>query len=443
MTWDEYQAKFTDKEYAVVLAEHIDKKFPGVPSTYKYRQIVSMGGTRSSKSYSILQLLLIELMGRDNIKITVWRNLKNICRSTVLEDFQKIIAYDKAIFLDFKYNKQEGSFVYTPTGSRIVFEGADSVGKVLGGAQDISFFNEVTEFSEEVYLQITQRTADRVFCDYNPSKDFWLEAYRNNKRSKFIHSSFLNNYFCPANIVEQILSYEPWETGSYEVNGTEIYYNGNPIGHQNQPPPHIENIRNGTGDEYMWMVYGLGLGAEKPNKIYKGWNVIDDEFFEGLEYPSYFGLDFGAVNATACIEVKYGGDGDFYLRERLYQPLSEISDSLPTIIQHKVPQIDKGNSLIVGDSAKKAYINLLATEGHNIVSATKGAGSVEVGITLVQGFTIYYVWTENLKKEYDSYSWMVDRYGKATDVPEKSDDHLMDAMRYIISYLVRQLDIKV
>ena len=402
-----------------------------------------MGGTRSSKSYSILQLLLLEMMSRDKIKITVWRNLKNICRSTVLEDFQKIIAYDQDIFLDFKYNKQEGAFVYVPTGSRIVFEGADSVGKVLGGAQDISFFNEVTEFSKEVYLQITQRTSDRVFCDYNPSKDFWLETYRNNERSKFIHSSFLNNFFCPANIVEQILSYEPWETDSYEIRGTEIFYQGEPISIINQPPPHTENMLNGTGDEYMWMVYGLGLGAEKPNKIYKGWNVITDEYFDGLDYPSYFGMDFGAVNPTACMEVKYGGDGDFYLRERLYQPLSEITDSLPTIVKHKIPQIDRGNSLIVGDNAKKVYINILANEGHNIVPAIKGTGSVEAGITIVQGFTIYYVWTENIKREYDLYSWMLDRYGKATDVPEKADDHLMDALRYIITYLVRQLDIKI
>lgn len=46
---------------------------------------------------------------------------------------------------------------------------------VIGGQQTISFFNEVTEFSKEAYLQITCRTSDRVVVDYNPSKDFWME----------------------------------------------------------------------------------------------------------------------------------------------------------------------------------------------------------------------------------------------------------------------------
>jgi phage terminase large subunit len=57
----------------------------------KHRQIISMGGSRSGKSYSILQLFVILLMERKNFKITVWRNEKVVCRATVLEDFRNII----------------------------------------------------------------------------------------------------------------------------------------------------------------------------------------------------------------------------------------------------------------------------------------------------------------------------------------------------------------
>jgi PBSX family phage terminase large subunit len=197
---------------------------------------------------------MLELIKRKNIKITVWRNTKVTCRATVMEDFQNIIMFDETISKKFKENKQNGTFTYIPTGSRIVFEGADQIGKVLGSQQDISFFNEVTEFSKEVYLQITQRTSDRVICDYNPSKDFWLEGYRHDKESKFIRTTFKDNKFCPPAIVKQLLSYEPWEPGSYEVRDTEVFYKGQPVTPQNQPPVHKDNWKKGTASVYMWLV---------------------------------------------------------------------------------------------------------------------------------------------------------------------------------------------
>lgn len=430
--------------HEIVNQEDIDdNKFEVIDPIYRYRQIVSMGGSRSSKSYSILQLLLLEMIKRKNLKITVWRDRKNVCRTSVLEDFENIIMFDYKIFKDIKINKQAGSFTYTPTRSKIVFDGADNIGKALGGTQDISFFNEISEFSKRIYLEITQRTSDRIFCDYNPSKTFWLETYRHDEETIFIHSNYENNAFCPPNIITQLKGYEPWEIDSYEVRGSEVFYNDMPISIHNQPPPNLKNIKKGTADDFMWMVYGLGIGAEKPNKIYKGWFEIEQEFFDDLEYEPHFGLDFGASNPTACIEVKYDGDGAFYICERLYQPLQDINDSLATVIKLKVPSAVKGRSLIICDSARQSYIDLLTIENYMALGAIKGGGSVEVGITLVQGFTIYYVKSPNLDFEQSNYSWSIDRYGKSTDVPMKMDDHLMDALRYVITYLVSYLNIRV
>lgn len=407
------------------------------------RQLVSMGGSRSSKSYSILQLLMLELIKRKNIKITCWRNTKVTCRATIMEDFKNIIMFDETIFKKFRENKQSGTFTYLPTGSRIIFEGADDIGKVLGSQQDISFFNEVTEFSKEVYLQITQRTSDKVICDYNPSKDFWLEQYRHDEATVFIRTNFLNNSFCPPNIVKQLLSYEPWQTGTYEVVGAEVLYKGKPITPTNQPPPNVKNVKKRTASVYMWMVYGLGLGTEKPNRIYHGWRKITREKFESLEYPSYFGIDFGTANPTACVEVKYDGNGGIYICERLYKPLGEIEDSLATILKLDVPQLKKGKSYIIGDSAKEAYIDILKDAGYLAMGALKGAGSIEAGISILKSITIYYVGTENLENEYTKYSFQLDRNGKATDTPLKENDHLMDAIRYIVAFLYKYLNMKI
>lgn len=423
----------------------VTETFAKTASVYfpkKYRQIVSMGGSRSSKTYSILQILMLEMISRKKLKITVWRDTKVTCRATVMEDFKKIIMADYNLYKKFKENKQTGRFTYMPTGSEIIFEGADSVGKVLGGAQDISYFNEITEFAKAVYLQITQRTAETVLADYNPSKDFWLEDYRNDPDSKFIHSTFKNNAYCPDNIVTQLLSYEPWESGSYEIIDSEIFYKGLPISDDNQPPPHELNVKRKTADMYMWLVYGLGLGSEKPNRIYRGWKKINEAVFDSIDAVSYFGFDFGSSNPSACVEVKYDGDGAFYVYPRLYKPLTLTTESLSTTLKNEIPSMRLNEDLVIGDSAKQAYIDNLISIGYMADGAVKGNGSIESGIITVQGFTIYYVDDMDFSKEYNNYSWETDRYEKATDKPIKKDDHYMDALRYIITYLVEYLNIR-
>lgn len=390
---------------------------------------------------------MLEMISRKRLKITVWRDTKVTCRATVMEDFRRIIMFDYKIFKKFKENKQLGRFEYVPTGSEIIFEGADSVGKVLGGAQDISYFNEVTEFAKPVYLQITQRTAETILVDYNPSKDFWMEEYRFDPRTVFIHSTFLDNAFCPENIVEQLLSYEPWEPGSYEIVNSQVMYKGFPITRENQPPPHELNVKRKTADEYMWLVYGLGIGAEKPNRIYRGWKKITQSYFESLPYDSFFGIDFGTFNPTAILEVKYDGDGAFYVCPRFYKPLTSIDVSLSTVFKNEVPWMHPNEHIVICDSAKQSYIDVLRDIGYLATGALKGNDTVQAGITLVQGFTIYFVedaeYSQDFFKEYNNYSWEVDRYGKSIDKPVKKDDHFMDNLRYIITYLVRYLSIKV
>ena len=48
----------------------------------------------------------------------------------------------------------------------------------------------------------------------------------------------------------------------------------------------------------------------------------------------------------------------------------------------------------------------------------------------------------NLKSEYSEYSWKLDRYGLAEEVPAAhQNDHLLDCTGYIISYLINYLGI--
>lgn len=443
LTYDVFNDMLTEEEFQAKLSVHKEQDLPGEPSRRRFPQIISVGGTRSSKTYSILQILYLEMMSRIDIDIKVWRDTKVSCKKICMKDFRSIVRSDMSRFNNFKENKTEGSYTYVPTGSKITFEGADNIGVVLGAGQHISFFNEVNHITEEVYKQVKQRTEEMIISDYNPAAKFYLEKYRNDPETKFIHSTFMNNAFCAPNSVITILESEPWERGSYEIVGAEIHYKNNPISDTNQPPVHQLNLKKGTIDKYHWLVYGLGIGAEKPNRIYKGWKVISLEDFKQLPYVSYFGLDFGTSSPTACTEVKYDGNGVFYIRGAMYKPMGEIDDSINTALLKYVPEIKKGTSLIVGDSAKKEYLNTVRRGGHMIVGAIKGAGSVSPGIQDVKSFTIYYVPDNDLEEEYANYSWAVDREFRSTDEPVKKNDHYLDSIRYCITYLIRYLSIEV
>ena len=289
--------------------------------------------------------------------------------------------------------------------------GADST-NAHGITQDIAWLNEPYKISKETFDQIDQRS-EQIILDLNPKAKHWSDNVSKHPRCKVIHSTFINNPFCPPEQKRKILSYDP----------------DNPI-----------NIANGTADAYNWQVYGLGLQAEKPNKIYKGWKFINPIEFDKLPYKSYFGLDFGETNPTALVECKYH-DGIFYFKELIYTPGKQITSLTK---QLELLGIEKGTDLIICDSASPDKISELRQAGFYAIGASKGSGSVVAGISFLNKLKVFFTKnSDNIEDEYDGYEWELDRYGLPTDVPIKKDDHLMDAIRYVVSYLKIYLNITV
>lgn len=413
----------------------------------KYRLIVSYGSSRSSKTYSIMQLFALILLSRKSFKITVWRDTRVNAIATVLEDFKDVISSDMFLYGQFTYNKKDATFVCKSSNSIIHFMGTDDIGKVLGMKQNISFFNEISHFSKDVYLQIAQRTSEAIFSDYNPSGDTILDNYIDRDDTIFLRSTFMDNPFLTDGIRNQLRGYNPYSWGSTYVTKEPPFKlmnvkNDLEVTEMNLPPPNELNIKNGTADLWMWLVYGLGIGAEKPNKIYKGWKMCSDEYFDNLDMETYYGLDFGVSSPTAVVQVKFDGDRTFYLKERLYIGTSRMGIPLyEYLINKKIVGLD---NLLVCDSAKKSMVDDLANGGLTAVSALKGAGSVARNIAQVQSFNIIYTESsKNLHKEYSLYSYKIDKYGNTDDMPDpRQDDHLMNATEYIISYLVNYLGIR-
>jgi len=379
----------------------------GEHSVFRYKYIMHVGSSRSSKSWSLEEACIRKCETTKNLRINVWRDTRTSLGDTVWNDFKKIFPLSGR---SYSFPKNTVPIYFDQTKSTIEPHGADAT-NAHGTTQDIAWLNEPYKITKETFDQVDQR-AEQIWMDLNPKQGHWSDLVQNHPRCKVIHSDFLSNPFCPPGQKMKILSYDP----------------DNPV-----------NVKNGTADQYMWDVYGRGLKAEKPNKIYKGWKKITVAEYLALPYPIYYGLDFGLVSPTAVSEVKYN-DGWFYTHELLYKPESEMQNGL--IWELERIGIDKDRPLIC-DSAKPLKIRELREAGFRAIQSFKGAGSVFTGISLLQRANVAYTDTsKNQEEEYDEYEWDIDRYGLPTDTPIKKKDHLLDELRYTAEFIQRERDIQ-
>ena len=377
----------------------------GKYSQYRYKYIKHIGSSRSSKSWSLEEKAIRKCEEQPSFRCTIWRDTRESLGNSIWKDFRKMFPLSGRAY---KFPRNTVP-IYFENGSIIEPHGDDTT-NAHGITQDLAWLNEPYKMTKETFDQIDQR-ANQIWIDINPSGKHWSDDLDDNPRCKVIHSTFMLNPFCPIEQKKKILSYDP----------------SNPI-----------NISNNTADAYMWNVYGLGLKAEKPNRIFKGWLKLSAKDFYALPYQSYYGLDFGLSAPTALVEMKFDGDENYFFHEALYCPLNDMKGSLAdefeklSIPKHVQIICDSGNELNKEESRK------LKNAGYNVIQAKKGSGSIASGIETMQKSKIHYTnESSNIENEYESYSWKVWQ-GIQMDMPEeKGDDHILDGMKYVISWFVK------
>lgn len=372
--------------------------------TRKYKYIIHTGSSRSSKTYSILQTHWLIALSKPNTRISIWRETKADCKMTVLADLKKA-AVNFPDYQNVTFNKTESIYLFQ-NGSTIEFMGGDEENRVHGFQGDVAHLNEPYLFSKEAFDQIDMRTSSFLIIDWNPKGKHWIDELSKRDNAVVIHSTFKDNPFVPFEQRKKILSYQPNEY----------------------------NDEQGTSDNYLWQVYGLGEKAEKPNRIFRNWKLTDIKEFYSLPYPSFYGLDFGISAPTALVEMKTNGDGIYFIHELLYKPLNEMKGTLSEELSNlNIPKhieiiCDSGNELNQSEARK------LRNAGYNAIDAKKGQGSVVSAIETVQKSIIYYTKeSKNLEQNYENYSWKVYK-GVQMDIPEETREDLIDAMKYVIKW---------
>lgn len=378
--------------------------------------VINRGGTRSTKTYSICQQLLVWLLtGQLTADRRIPHGVASVVRKfgatlekTVLRDFKEIL--DKSghgELVEYNITKREFKFI-DESGVRIVeFFGADDQQKLRGSKRQILYCNEANELNWDTeFFQLRMRTTDKIIIDFNPDSEFvWIKTELEDKRDivkddgkplipggcKVIVSTFRDNPFLEEFIVQQI------ESMKYE-------------------------------DPVKWRVYGEGEYGIAEGMVFEKYDICN-KIPEGAKFLAY-GLDFGYTNDPTVLSGVWMANNELYIKEIFRKHGMTNAD---IALEMGILGVDK-RDMICADSAEPKSIEELRRMGWNIDGVTKGRDSIRIGIDIMRRHKIWiYYESEELIKEFRGYRWDCDKDGRPLrpERPKGGEDHGIDAVRYV------------
>lgn len=350
----------------------------------KKRVILNEGSSRSAKTYTSLQVLLMKMFNENNIVITVVRKTGPSLKATAYRDFLEILQ-NQGIYSPKQHNKSE--LTYKIRGNEIEFISVDDFKKVKGRKRDYLFMNEANECTYQDFTQLALRTTKQIYLDENPSHDdeHWIETkVKTRDDIEVIHSTYKDNPFIEDEVIREIERLE-------------------------------------ATDPNLWRIYGLGIRGIAEARIYTHFKLVDDlpeEYDEKI-----YCLDFGFNNPMCLLEIRIK-DKKYYVKELIYQTGLLTADLIKKLEDLKV---DK-NKFMFCDSAEPDRIEEIHRAGYNTRKSDK---DVKKGIDTVKSSEILITKDSiNTLKESRVYSYKVTTDGKILEEPVKLNDHAMDTMRY-------------
>lgn len=369
--------------------------------TGEFRVIANQGSTRSTKTYSICQLIALYIAPKSQKSISIVSPSLPHLKRGARRDFLEIVE-TAGIYSEARFNKTDNVFHY-PNGSYVEFFGVDEPGKVRGPGRDILFVNEANLIPYAIYTQLALRTKEVIFIDFNPVEEVsWVY-----------------------DVADYSGGVDP-ETGEELMPNFMIHstYKDNPTITKEQRQA-IESLRN--ADENLWKVFGLGLRGVTKDLIYTHWKTCRELPGKG---ERFFGQDFGYNVPSALVDIEIY-EGAIYVDEVIYETKLTTNDLLEAYRNNGVFKTRE----IFCDSAEPKTIEEIRRAGYNAKESNK---DVTEGIRKVKSMPLFITERSiNVLKEIKSYKWKTDINGrpvkdKDKDEPVKFNDHAMDAMRYAV-----------
>ena len=147
------------------VTEYCNKQFYQAIGSKK-RLKIFQGGTRSGKSWSLMQYCLYLMTTQKKaLTISIVRKTLPALKRSILRDFLHI-SKQLGIYWVGVHNKSDNTFEYN--GHTLEMFSTDDAQKIRGSSRDILWINEGNELFFEDYQQLAMRTRGEILIDFNP-----------------------------------------------------------------------------------------------------------------------------------------------------------------------------------------------------------------------------------------------------------------------------------
>ena len=363
----------------------------------KKRHIWVEGGTAASKTFSVIQLLILINGNAKSQLLTscVSESMPHIKRGC-LRDFRKIMGDG---FSESRFNKTD--FIYSFDKAKLEFFSADQPDKLRGARRDILFCNELNNFSYDAYRELDARTRLCTIADWNPTSEFFFHDNKlaDDPDSCYIHATYKD---------------------ALEVVSPDV----------------IQNIlKMGERDQNWARIYLEGLVGKLEGLVYPKFEQVD-------ELPSgnnFYGLDYGfASDPTVLVKNVIVGE-NLYSQEMFYDYSGLTNDDI--VREMRLCRV-KGDEWIYADPDEPKSAEELRRLGFTVVAIDKAFANVAFGIKQVNSYNQY--WTKdslNCIKEQRNFRYIEDRQhpGRFTEKTTHQWSHGMSARRYAVASYVPEI----
>ena len=378
------------------------------------------GGRGSLKSSTVSVLVPLLLINNPGAHALVLRKVANTIRDSVYAQYIWAIGeLGMAAYWEAKVSPME--LIYKPTGQKIMFRGADDPMKIKSikvpfGYIAVTHFEEKDQFAGRAeirnILQSTMRGGSVFwnFESYNPpiSRDNWANKDSLEERDDRLCHKSTYLQAPPEWLGEQFLA-EAEHLKATDERAYQHEYLGIPVGTGGNVFENLE-LREITDEEMSHF----------------------DQIYQGVDYGWF-------PDPFAFIRLHYDRAREtIYLMDEIYQNKLTNEASGNIIIQRGYK-----DAYITCDSAEPKSVADYRAMGLPAKSAVKGPGSVDYGMKWLQRrkIVIDRRRTPNAYNEFVNYEYERNKDGDIISGYPDANNHLIDATRYALERISRQMGV--
>lgn len=378
------------------------------------------GGRGSLKSSTVSIIVPLLLVGNPGTHALVLRKVASTIRDSVYAQYIWAIGeLGMAAYWEAKVSPME--LIYKPTGQKIMFRGADDPMKIKSikvpfGYIAVTHFEEKDQFAGRAeirnILQSTMRGGSVFwnFESYNPpiSRDNWANKDSLEERADRLCHKSTYLQAPPEWLGEQFLA-EAEHLKETDERAYQHEYLGIPVGTGGNVFENLE-LREITDEEMSHF----------------------DQIYQGVDYGWF-------PDPLAFIRLHYDRAREtIYLMDEIYQNKLTNEASGNIIIQRGYK-----DAYITCDSAEPKSVADYRAMGLPAKAAVKGPGSVDYGMKWLQRrkIVIDRRRTPNAYNEFVNYEYERNKDGDIISGYPDANNHLIDATRYALERISRQMGV--